>query len=1126
MNKWLKKILCSILSVMLFSTGVEIFAEENISEITDFEHVYSFDDISEQGKRITTISSYYDTGEKCFSIAGLWSSSATKYFVLDITDPLNIIKTQELQGTFSQIVLSSNRVYALNTSSNTVDIYLMDDNGYVDLSQKISSASVGRAADVSTIKVMDDRYIFVSTRSAKEAIMIFDAQEDMRKVISLASEKPTETSGTGIQISFFDVLKNGDGLYRIYSYNRCFYNEKHNYELAITDVDLNDEVSEILYWGNVDESSTVSSGTLNGINVLNKNTIVLTYPNKSCGAEIIDVTDPKTPEKKAIISDIGRGRTFKKLDNTTFIIGSEDNPVCAYQYEDGSVSKVNNTVNTSGQVYGIETYNGYMILANNSVINIYSYQGILNVESNQSLPSYEPCIVGEIFGYIPQKDSVKILVNGKEYSANIIGNRFSAELEDYIYDTPMDAEIMLYRNDVLIDTQECVVNVTKKERITFKNISSNIKDNKFEFNADIENESKGSIKDCVVYAAVYSGDKMSSFDYQTIGTLECAESTNVTLSSEFNNSSDQYIKVFVVLPSENNMLLSDVLLYPQGINENDYSNLIDGNLQTDKAVVLEYDFDYENEKVKFNATASRKNTKAVMTVYKNTDIQIDNLDYINVLETDNQGRLALNYEFNNKPQDYDIFTAKITVEKDYDSKSITFVGKTIIEKLYSDIENSTSDTIYSILTSDEYKTILNLNFDGEYTALSDEGKEKVLSGISGRRFNSIKEIENEFNYLTVSTYAVELINNEEDADKLVSLIEKYMNDGIVQPGEIYEKALSATLKKELIENELLNKTFSEIDQLNNTLQNGSKIIYLNNQTYQMAVDGKMIENYGKALGIRTEDITAYLNSKYKTNIIKAFLREEFKDVQSIVTRFSEAVTSANRDSNSNSNSGSGGKVSGGGGGGGTPVRPTYTIEPVSPSEIVENRDSESNGNSKFIDVKESDWFSEAIHYLAENKIAEGITNDTFEPEKNITREEFVKMIICAFGLEDNAARTSFKDTNMNSWHYLYIASAQKYHIVEGETDEFFGVGKSITREDMTTILDRVFNLKDIHMQERAEVEFSDQTQISLYAQEGVMRMYKFGVINGFEDGSFGPQKNATRAMAAQMIYNILKGETE
>lgn len=1116
----IKKALCIFLSIICIMSTMTVFADEEVYDELYLESVCSFDKISEAGKRLTQISKY-DTGEKCFAVAGLWSSSKTKFFMLDITNPLNIKKIQDLSDSYSRMILNSGMLYALNTSSNTIDVYKMNEDGYVDLSNKISEAAIGRASNIQEMKVIDARYVFVSQRSADDAIMVFDAANNMNKVISLSSTKPNTDSSTGIQTGTFDVFSVGEGIYRIYSYTRCYYDSKHNYELVITDIDLNNNSFENVYWGVPESDQKISEGNLKKINILNDHTLVLLYPDKNCGVEIVDVSNTEQPVKMADIIDIGRGLSFNKINDNEFIIGSEDGPVCAYIYDENGVRPLSNKINTSAQIYDIERYDGYLIMANNSVINVYSYMSKLNVAENQILPSFESYVRGTVSGYVPGRDTVTVTVNSVEYDAVMEGNAFYAEIEGANYDVQEKAVVSLYRDGNIISTAESTITIEKKNRIKFLNPVHDYSSNGiYTFNSQICNQSTVPIGKCTVYAAVYSDDSMSDYDFQVIDHLSGNTYEDVSLNVQYNPNTDKYIKVFAVDAEKDNTVLSETLLYPTDSQLTDYSKLIKEDLKTDNNVELEYDFNYEQENVIFNMISKQNNDCGVLTVYKSeSNLSEESVDFIDVISLNSFGKAALRYSFDDNAVNFDKFNIIFTSGKYTDKALITFVSKELVKAFFEDIKNSTLDTIYSVLTSEEYSKILNIDFNGEYSMLSEAGKLEVLKNICGKEFSSLKSVEDTFNNSVAGVSAAEKMSNEKDIDNVMELIDEYFGRNVLKESIIYQNAMKQSIKKSFVTAKILGKNISSADMLDSILQNDSKLFYLNNLTAGAIVDDKVIETYGEALGIDKKDINSYTSSKYKINIIKEFIKNEFVDCDSIKTRFASALKNADQ----NTGATSGGKVTGGGGGGGTPILPSVKQEPVDPSKIVESSSVKNNSAELvFIDVNNSAWYSRAINYLVSKGYAEGVTDTSFAPEQNITREEFVKMVISSFRLEDNSAETSFEDTNKNAWHYMYIASANKYHIVNGESDDFFGVGFNITREDMATILSRVFNLKNINLEENEVSEFVDKDTISSYAAENVVKMQRMNVINGFEDGTFRPKEYATRAMAAQMIYNILE----
>lgn len=177
--------------------------------------------------------------------------------------------------------------------------------------------------------------------------------------------------------------------------------------------------------------------------------------------------------------------------------------------------------------------------------------------------------------------------------------------------------------------------------------------------------------------------------------------------------------------------------------------------------------------------------------------------------------------------------------------------------------------------------------------------------------------------------------------------------------------------------------------------------------------------------------------------------------------------------------------------------------------------------SGFSDLPSSHWAYPYVKQLAENGIIGGYDDGTFKPNKNVTREEFVKMIIGAAGLLEDGAVCNFSDVPRDAWFYSYIASGYVKEIVSGIDEETFGIGRNITRQDVAVIAARIFTrLSDI-IPETGESTLTDIDTVSDYAQEAVRLLNGMGIINGFDDGTFRPHDALTRAEAATIISKLI-----
>ncbi|MCM3627101.1 S-layer homology domain-containing protein [Paenibacillus glycanilyticus] len=183
--------------------------------------------------------------------------------------------------------------------------------------------------------------------------------------------------------------------------------------------------------------------------------------------------------------------------------------------------------------------------------------------------------------------------------------------------------------------------------------------------------------------------------------------------------------------------------------------------------------------------------------------------------------------------------------------------------------------------------------------------------------------------------------------------------------------------------------------------------------------------------------------------------------------------------------------------------------------------SAANAGLSFSDLAKAAWAKDSVLFLAAREVIQGVGAGKFEPNSHVTRAAFLKMLMGALELNDPAATGTFTDVSSGAWYAESVFSAQKLGIVNGKPDGSFGVNDDITREEMAVMIYRAAQLVKLDLAGDSAVKpFLDQSKISSYASEAVQSIYKAGLIQGMGDGSFKPQGDATRAEAAQLIYNL------
>ncbi len=169
-----------------------------------------------------------------------------------------------------------------------------------------------------------------------------------------------------------------------------------------------------------------------------------------------------------------------------------------------------------------------------------------------------------------------------------------------------------------------------------------------------------------------------------------------------------------------------------------------------------------------------------------------------------------------------------------------------------------------------------------------------------------------------------------------------------------------------------------------------------------------------------------------------------------------------------------------------------------------------------------EWAAAAVESLRTQSIISGKADGIFAPADSVLREEFVKMLLGGVRFEELYGNINFADVSAADWFEPYVRKAYLAGIVRGISDDKFGVGERITRQDMAVMCCNALVKKGV-MTEPTEVSlgYADAEGISDYAAKAVSALGAAGIVRGDENGFFNPTASATRAEAAQMIYNIM-----
>ncbi len=286
-------------------------------------------------------------------------------------------------------------------------------------------------------------------------------------------------------------------------------------------------------------------------------------------------------------------------------------------------------------------------------------------------------------------------------------------------------------------------------------------------------------------------------------------------------------------------------------------------------------------------------------------------------------------------------------------------------------------------------------------------------------------------------------------------------------------------------------------------------VFLKNRKNKYAMDGNTFDT-------DLDVVLKTLGSQEKLdNVMYNVAGILYDDITALEKAISDKVTEENGGTGENSGNITGGTVSAGTGGSGTKNSKvsSTTYVPVVPAEV--------QNAIKFTDLDTVAWAKEAIQGLVSRGVVNGMSENTFGPDLLVTREQFAKMVVIAFGYPEGTAAPNFADVDSSAWYVPYVASCYENGIMIGTGDKF-GIGEAVSRQDIAVVLARILEKKGISQAAYSQSNsFADEAEIAEYAKQSVNVLYNLGLMKGTGAGKVSPEKFASRAETAKLIYDML-----
>ena len=168
--------------------------------------------------------------------------------------------------------------------------------------------------------------------------------------------------------------------------------------------------------------------------------------------------------------------------------------------------------------------------------------------------------------------------------------------------------------------------------------------------------------------------------------------------------------------------------------------------------------------------------------------------------------------------------------------------------------------------------------------------------------------------------------------------------------------------------------------------------------------------------------------------------------------------------------------------------------------------------NKFCDILRDENKAEIVK-MAEKGIINGMSENVFAPEKQVTRAEFATMAVRGLGI-DRGGEISFADVDKDDWFYGYVASAYKNGIVYGVSETEFYPNGSITCEEAAAMTARAAAACGV-------LRKSSKNEV-VGASEWAYEALNFCFDTEILDKNIPPKQILTRSQIAKLLYNMLK----
>ncbi|WP_195724415.1 S-layer homology domain-containing protein [Paenibacillus monticola] len=182
---------------------------------------------------------------------------------------------------------------------------------------------------------------------------------------------------------------------------------------------------------------------------------------------------------------------------------------------------------------------------------------------------------------------------------------------------------------------------------------------------------------------------------------------------------------------------------------------------------------------------------------------------------------------------------------------------------------------------------------------------------------------------------------------------------------------------------------------------------------------------------------------------------------------------------------------------------------------------------EFNDVSQH-WAKAAINNMGARMVMSGSDNNRFDPEQDISRAEFVSIIVRGLGLKLENGASPYTDVLASAEYSSAIETAYTYGLISGYSDHSFRPLEKMTREQAMMILSKAMTITDLKGNSPIKATgelwspFTDANLSADWAKNSITDCLQAGIISGRNGTLLAPKANISRAEVAAMVQRLLQ----